>query len=289
VSQASYQLPTSGTLSGFVAVSDINAALASVSTMNSGTAAPPFGTWSSSVPAGAFWLDTSTTPWEIQIGDGTDWLPFGYLDPVNHVFTPAGPTGTIGFFAGAWTGGSALPPPGTLLCYGQVVAIASYPNLFAAIGAVYGGDGISTFGIPDLRGRALAGIDNMGGTAASRLTSYVLGTTGGGQNVTLVTSEFPPHTHGVNDSGHIHTAGTAISDPGHLHGMGLGNEFDASRSTGAVVGPGGDVDTSTSGTGISATTTVNGAYTGITIADTGGGGSHANVQPTMTVNAFIWI
>ncbi len=73
--------------------------------------------------------------------------------------------------------GSAAPN-GFLLCYGQAVSRTTYAQLFAVIGVVYGaGDGSTTFNIPDLRGLAIAGADNMGGTAANRLNVNTTGTT----------------------------------------------------------------------------------------------------------------
>lgn len=85
-------------------------------------------------------------------------------------------------------GGSAAPS-GWLLCYGQAISRTTYAALFTAIGTSYGtGDGSTTFNVPDARGRVLAGLDNMGGSAASRLTSttmspdgQTLGATGGTQ------------------------------------------------------------------------------------------------------------
>lgn len=68
----------------------------------------------------------------------------------------------------SYAGSSA--PTGWLLCAGQSLLTASYAALFSAIGYTYGGSG-ANFNLPDLRGRAVAGKDNMGGTAANRLTN----------------------------------------------------------------------------------------------------------------------
>lgn len=76
------------------------------------------------------------------------------------------PPGAMMAYAGA------TAPAGWLLCYGQAVSRTTYSALFAVIGTAYGaGDGSSTFSLPDLRGRVPAGRDNMGGSAASRLTA----------------------------------------------------------------------------------------------------------------------
>lgn len=93
-------------------------------------------------------------------------------------------------------------PPGWLLEYGQIVNIADYPALFLKLATRYGGDGVSTFGIPDSRGRATFGKDDMGGTPANRVTSGLsgvngaaLGAVGGGQTVTLTAAQMPSHAH----------------------------------------------------------------------------------------------
>jgi len=75
-----------------------------------------------------------------------------------------------------WPAGGYMPyagltaPAGWLFPFGQNVVRATYPALFTALGTLYGvGDGSTTFGLPDLRGRVLAGRDNLGGTASGRL------------------------------------------------------------------------------------------------------------------------
>jgi len=83
------------------------------------------------------------------------------------------PPGVVLPYAGA------SAPTGWLLCYGQAVSRTTYADLFTAISTTYGaGDGSTTFNVPDLRGRVPAGKDNMGGTAANRLTAGGSGVTG---------------------------------------------------------------------------------------------------------------
>ena len=80
------------------------------------------------------------------------------------------PVGIVMPYAGS------TAPSGWALCYGQAISRTTYSTLYSIIGTQYGvGDGSSTFNLPDLRGRVAAGRDNMGGTAASRLSQGVLG------------------------------------------------------------------------------------------------------------------
>ncbi len=119
-----------------------------------------------------------------------------------------------GAASGAW---AAIVPPGLicpyggssaptlwLLCYGQDVSRATYSVLFTAVSTTYGiGDGSTTFGLPDLRGRVVAGQDDMGGVSANRLTDTgttsldgdTLGDTGGAEQHTLLEAEMAAHKH----------------------------------------------------------------------------------------------
>jgi len=96
-------------------------------------------------------------------------------------------------------------PTGWLLCFGQAVSRTTYASLFAVVSTTYGvGDGSTTFNLPDLRGRVVAGEDDMGGTSANRLTNQsggvdgdVLGAAGGSETHTLTTAQLAAHTHTV--------------------------------------------------------------------------------------------
>lgn len=91
-------------------------------------------------------------------------------------------------------------PSGYLFCYGQSLSTTTYASLFAAIAYTYGGSG-STFNVPDLRGRVIAGQDDMGGSSANRLTNQsgglngdTLGATGGAETHQLTEAELPSFT-----------------------------------------------------------------------------------------------
>ena len=81
-------------------------------------------------------------------------------------------------------------PPNWALCDGSILSVTAYPLLFAVIGNVYGGDGIRTFALPDLRGRAVVG-------AGQGISNYKHGDRGGSESVLLGTKEIPAHTHPV--------------------------------------------------------------------------------------------
>lgn len=150
----------------------------------------------------------------------------------------------------------ATAPTGFLFCYGQNVSRTTYAALFAKIGTIYGaGDGSTTFAIPDLRGRVVAGQDDMGGTSANRLTLPVaggvngdtLGDAGGVETVTLTAAEIPAHTHSIATS-----AAT---------GVGTSTIRSGDASGGGGVFASGSV---------------------------GSGGAHNNLQPTLILNKIIF-
>jgi microcystin-dependent protein len=83
------------------------------------------------------------------------------------------------------------PPQGWLMCEGQMLSILEHDTLFNLIGTTYGGDGQTTFALPDLRGR----IPVHYGTSSSSGRSYVLGEAGGSERITLSLNQIPAHAH----------------------------------------------------------------------------------------------
>lgn len=81
-------------------------------------------------------------------------------------------------------------PRGWLVCDGSLLQIRTYQALFSLVGVTYGGDGKTTFGIPDLRGRVATGA-----TSTSAGDAWHLGTNGGTETVTLANNNTPIHNH----------------------------------------------------------------------------------------------
>jgi microcystin-dependent protein len=92
--------------------------------------------------------------------------------------------GEIRMFAGNFA------PRGWAFCNGQILSIAQNTALFSLLGTTYGGDGRTTFALPNLQGRA-----PMHQGQGPGLTNRVLGETAGEENVTLLTTQMPVHTH----------------------------------------------------------------------------------------------
>lgn len=88
--------------------------------------------------------------------------------------------------------GGNFAPRGWVFCNGQLLAIADWTAVFALVGTLYGGDGVTTFGVPDLRGR----VPVHPGTGPG-LTNRIQGQMSGVENVTLLTTNLPSHTHGL--------------------------------------------------------------------------------------------
>jgi microcystin-dependent protein len=146
-------------------------------------------------------------------------------------------------------------PTGWAACNGQLMPISGNEALFALIGTTYGGDGVSTFALPDLRGR----VPNHTGQGPG-LSNYVQGQVGGTEAVTLTAAQMPAHTHTLAEA----AVGTAPVPNGRVPAP--------SRAADLSYGP----QTSPPGTMVS---TVVGAV--------GGNQPHQNTQPTLAINFCI--
>jgi len=86
-------------------------------------------------------------------------------------------------------------PKGWAFCSGQILPISQNTALFSLLGTTYGGDGKSTFALPDLQGSAPLHVG--GSQPGPGLSTYDLGQSGGSDSITLIVSEMPFHTHNV--------------------------------------------------------------------------------------------
>jgi microcystin-dependent protein len=128
------------------------------------------------------------------------------------------------------------------LCYGQTLPRATYPDLFAVVGTTYntGGEAGTVFRLPDLRGRTVAGIDNMGGIDAGRLDiANSSGTVVGSQYVILTSAQsgLPAHSHPNSATFTGTPASHNHTQDAHTHAMNLMgmHEVDNSGVNGFVI------------------------------------------------------
>lgn len=98
-------------------------------------------------------------------------------------------------------------PRGWVQCAGQLLAINTNQALFSLLGTMYGGNGTTTFAVPDLRGRVMMGFGQGPG-----LSNYTQGQAGGSANVTLIQANIPMHNHSATGTLKA-TAGASGADP----------------------------------------------------------------------------
>ena len=181
------------------------------------------------------------------------------MTPLRVKQAAATPTGVILPYGGA------SAPTDFLLCHGQSVSTSTYADLHAVIGYTYGGSG-SNFNLPDIRGRVVAGQDDMGGSSANRLTNQsgglngdTLGATGGSETHTLSTAQMPSHTH----TGEVQVREDYNGNPNNVTLTKTPLGFGDTRGSNTASAPAVDLN------------------------NTGGGQAHNNVQPTIILNYII--
>lgn len=86
--------------------------------------------------------------------------------------------------------GFNFAPAGWAFCDGSLISISENSALFNLIGTTYGGDGVNTFALPDLRGRTPVGTGQLAGGG-----NYIIGQSGGAEQVTITAQQYPHHTH----------------------------------------------------------------------------------------------
>jgi microcystin-dependent protein len=115
--------------------------------------------------------------------------------------------------------GFNFAPQGWALCAGQTMSITQNQALFALLGTTFGGNGTTTFNLPDLRGRLALGFGQ-----GSGLSSYPLGAVGGQETHQLVTNEAPTHGHSLNAVSNGQANGTNIPSSSVMMGSGYAME-----------------------------------------------------------------
>ena len=118
-------------------------------------------------------------------------------------------------------------PNGWAACDGSLLSIAEYEVLYTLLGTVYGGDGVSTFGVPDLRGRVPIHQGQGPG-----LSSYVIGQKAGVESVTLTSQQMPAHNHAAFATTAAATSGSVGTSL--LPGTVSGETVYVSDTSGAV-------------------------------------------------------
>lgn len=156
--------------------------------------------------------------------------------------------GEIRMFAGNYA------PENWAFCDGQLLTISDYDILFSLLGTTYGGDGQTNFAVPDLRGRLPIHIGTNTGT------TYTLGQKSGSETNTLQTSELPPHTHPVKATSDTATINTPA------------NNTWASTATNLYS---------------NVTTTDVTPMDSTAVSMNGGGQSHSNMMPSLTISFII--
>src|SRR5262245_37939207 len=165
--------------------------------------------------------------------------------------------GQIIMFAGDFA------PEGWVLCDGSLLSAATYRDLFALIGTTYGGDGQSTFGVPDLRGRMPIGTGQGPG-----LSNYVIAETCGVETVKLQRDHLPQHSHPVAA---VHDPGTADVPAGNAVLAALGGQAASGEFQVAAYAPAADLL----------------ALSQSSVGVAGGDQPHGNIQPYQVVNYCI--
>ncbi len=153
-----------------------------------------------------------------------------------------------------------FPPQGWAFCNGQLMPISQNTALFSLLGTFYGGDGRSTFALPNLQGSFPIAQGQGAG-----LTDRVIGESGGAETVTLLASEMPTHVHGALQA----TAATATT------GVPTGGVWAASGSRRSTV----NYYTATAGTGA--------VMAANALGNAGGSLPHNNMPPFLAVNFCI--
>ena len=191
-------------------------------------------------------------------------------------------------------------PTGWHVCDGSMLQIKQYTALYSLLGTVYGGDGINTFALPDLRSRVQVGAT----TAPKSTTGYAIGTPGGAEKVALTIDQLPPHTHtgtaGTQTLKGLGWVPVSSNSPATTPGATSGNSVFAQSNTPAIdpgtsqpyvinnYVSGGSIGTPVySSNAVQCSVSPSGAS--VSLSNTGGGLGHNNIHPCLALNFIIAI
>ncbi|WP_205945318.1 phage tail protein [Pedobacter hiemivivus] len=128
--------------------------------------------------------------------------------------------GVVKVFAGSFA------PRGWQLCNGQIIGIAQNSALFSILGTTYGGNGQTTFALPDLRGRVAVGWGQGPG-----LSNYTLGEVTGTESVSILTTNMPSHNHTATSTLNVNNTGTPAAIPSATTSIGLAKDINTDNVT----------------------------------------------------------
>ena len=174
--------------------------------------------------------------------------------------------------------GFSFAPQGWAFCNGQLLPISSNSALFSLLGTQFGGDGRTTFALPDLRGRVPMHYGQGNG-----LSGRSMGQEGGAEQVTLTQQELPVHGHNttLNLDVDANSSLKAVGGPGSAASSASGN---APADGNPIYKPGSpNVDMNAE----AVTTTVDTNGSSVTVENAGGSQPHANMQPFTVINFVI--
>lgn len=165
--QGSGCMPTTGIFSGLVFSQDVTAGLAALISTNSGSTAP--ATDCTGVPVlGQYWLNTGTSPYQLEIYDGASWLILGTVNPSTHVWTPVSTTVAIAnggtgatTAAGALTNLGALSSTTAASTYATISSLSSYATTAA----------LSSYALSSSIPTAAAASDVLAGTSTTKMVT----------------------------------------------------------------------------------------------------------------------
>jgi microcystin-dependent protein len=164
-------------------------------------------------------------------------------------------------------------PKNWAVCAGQLLAIAQNQALFALLGTTYGGNGQTTFALPDLRGRVPLGFAQGPG-----LSNYGLGETGGSESAGLISSQLPAHTHAIDTSALTAAARCRNGVANQRTPVGNAPAIEAAGVTATFSNSAPDANMSGAAIAMGGT---------ITAGTAGGGVPHVNTQPLLVLTYCI--